>query len=648
MTLALAFERPDLLWALALAAPLVVLHLYRRRRRRLDVAFAPLLAEVAGPAAPLAFWRRLRDLASLLARLLALACLALAAAGPREASASAASRDLVVVLDADVTTLALESATETRFARQVALAKAHLHAADVGRVAVVSAGAIPLAFVPPTTDRAAAAAALDGLRPGFEPADLASAIAVARAAAASLANARVLVISSRAVPGEGDDPALEVVGAGTTDDDVGIVDQKVVPHEDGVRWTVSVTIQNFAATPRARTVALSKGRYVLLGRGRVRHDERRVDLPPRGTAEAVFEVLPAEGGTFVDVWLDEQDAFGVDDLASALLPSFPRPSVLVVHGGRPRPFVAAVLAAMGDSIDREKSGWVPLSDFASAPPRDVTVFDGVPPPSGPWRAGATVVLAPFGDPKAWGDGAPLRPGRAVSEPLVWRAEEGHPLLRGVDLSTAYVAKGTTIDAPGAAGLAFVEGDPVVAEGESGKARWIAFGLDPEGSDLPLRAALPVLLRNAIRRLATAPKAPFRPSYRAGEQIRPRLPLPGAGPFDLAMEARGSHASVLHAAAPRLEPDAEAPEAPYGPARWVTVRQGSETVASTATVDLDSGRDIAPVRAAAAHPAPAAGVGETGSRPWGPWLLLTAALLLLADLLLVVAGERKIARTATAA
>jgi len=42
---AVELENPAALWALALLVPVVLLHLYRRRRRRLEVAFLPLLRE---------------------------------------------------------------------------------------------------------------------------------------------------------------------------------------------------------------------------------------------------------------------------------------------------------------------------------------------------------------------------------------------------------------------------------------------------------------------------------------------------------------------------------------------------------------------------------------------------------------------------
>jgi len=78
-------------------------------------------------------------------------------------------------------------------------------------------------------------------------------------------------------------------------------------------------------------------------------------------------------------------------------------------------------------------------------------------------------------------------------------------------------------------------------------RWIAVGLHPEGSDLPIRAAMPVLLRNAVRRLATPRRAGLPPFLRAGEAVgRPgdapfyadaRIAITGVASRPLAIDAR---------------------------------------------------------------------------------------------------------------
>lgn len=172
---AVSFAEPRALWLLGLALPLLALHLYRKRRVRLLVAFVPLVRESLGPVRPLGGWRRLSDAAPLVARLLALAALALALAGPRPASAAVRPVDLVVVLDADVTTTTVEptgpgdGGGRTRFERGVTLAKALARAHGGGRVGLVVAGATPATPVAPGDDRDAFDRAAEAARPAPGP-----------------------------------------------------------------------------------------------------------------------------------------------------------------------------------------------------------------------------------------------------------------------------------------------------------------------------------------------------------------------------------------------------------------------------------------------------------------------------------------------
>ena len=644
---------PAGLWALALLVPVVLLHLYRRRRRRVEVAFLPLLRETAGATSAQGAWRNVHETASLLLRCAALVAAALALAGPRPALAGPPPKDLVLVIDADVTTRAIEErpgqgCVVTRFAKEVELAKALLAAQGEGRTAIVLAGeAVDL--------RAGfgddAKAALDAVGREFDGrgrADLRAAVRLATGVPSGRSR-RIVVITSRALP-DGLPADVEAMGAGSASEDQGIVDQSVEASPDGVHRTVRLVLHNFTGRPARRGLTgwMEEGKTAF---------EKVVDLPAGTDVPVAFEVRPPHGGGSLRVRLDGADAFPADDRSGAWLAPTTRPTVLVAHAGAPRAFVTAVLDAMGDAIDREGSGFVAVSGLLGASPRDVTIFDGVAPPVGLPPTGGWIFLAPFGAPGAMT--FPFAPGRSVKQPLVWRSKADHPLLRGVDLSATYVARATTIAAPAAEPLAFAEGEPVLAEGTAGAGgRWIAFGLDPEGSDLPLRAALPVLLRNAIRRLGTAPTQMLKPFYRPGEVVRPRLEVPeltrGAvlvlvdmDRFALVADADALvRAEEIRACG---DQDFVGPPMPAGPTpaagRGMALPGGrGEPVAFsdgtaeyyTAFVDLSRDYDITPARPAARPPPPAppAPDREAGARLWRAILVAAAAALLLADLLLL--------------
>ena len=213
----------------------------------------------------------------------------------------------------------------------------------------------------------------------------------------------------------------------------------------------------------------------------------------------------------------------------------------------------------------------------------------------------------------------------------------------MDLSTAFVARGSAIGGEGSRGLAFAEGEAVVAEGEQDGARWMAFGLDPDGSDLPIRAALPVILRNAIRRLAVAPNQPLKPFYRPGEEIIVR---------GTELDRASARLRLVRLDEfPFPKGDAQTPRPPFAPTGgpWLVSlsRATSDGPASdwqSAAVDLDAARDITPARPAAVPPPPAPPAppsDEVASR-WMRILLLAAAVLLLLDLA-AVRGGQKVAR-----
>ncbi|MFV1960121.1 MAG: hypothetical protein ACC662_12000, partial [Planctomycetota bacterium] len=429
-------------------------------------------------------------------------------------------------------------------------------------------------------------------------------------------------LSARALE-EGEAPpegvAVEVEGTGATREDQGFVGFDLVRVRGAPEVRVEVTVRNDAEAARTRTLTL-----------RIGEDEvarRLLPVPGGGSASATFEVEVPRGGAWLTVRFEGRDAFAADDRLEAWLAPPLRPSVLVVRGAAVRPYTRAVIEAMAGDLDLEASGSVAAKDLLRAAPRDVTLVDGVALPAGSLRPGAWIFLAPLG-----GD-LPFDVGEALEEPIVWRTAPDHPLLLDVDLATAYVARAQPLSGPGLEGLAEADGKIVVGEGAREGIRYVALGLDPEESDLPVRTALPLLVRNAIRRLAAAPSDPFRPFYRPGERLRPRRPLP-SGPDVLVSwddTERRAH----------LEVEGKGLEIPAGATGRVEIRapaspDGGTWRGRTAFVDLDPERTIRPVRPPGARPPPSPPASEPRVR-WRRALVAVAILALLLDVLVVLGG-----------
>lgn len=672
---AFEFARPDALYGALLALPIVAFHLYRKRRLRLLVAFVPLLREASAPMRSHGGFARVSEWLRLLLRLLVLAALVLAQAGVRPAGEVArVPTDLVIVLDGDITQRTNEddlegTLIEERFDRSIALAKAHLRAETEGTTALVFAGTVPRTVVAPTSDREAAVTALDALEPAAGDADLAGAIAVAKAMASPERALRIVVVTARELPPGSD--GVETATAGRASDDLGFVDQAVAALPDGIKTRARFVVRNFGSEARSAHVRFA---WMVEGGAEAKAlEERDVPIGPGAEADVVIDVSAPKGGgvltAHVSPAVNARDAFAGNDDAAMVLTPVARPSVLVVHRGEPRPFVRALLTALGDAIDREGSGYVDVERLASATPRDLVVYDGTGPVAGAPRS-AAIYLAPFPT-----DGSPpFQRGRTLTEPIVWRATAEHPLLRGVDLSTVYVATATAIRGEGVEGLAFVEGEAVLAEGGAPGARFVAMGLDAEGSDLPVRAALPVLLKNAIRRLSVLPVTPLPPFVRAGAPITARAPIGGPwslefegmtgyllskrqyrrikGPFrDVSPIPLGPTESVDGApwSVASLSPETPGPAAPPGGPYVMTFRDPASHAlragTRTVSVDLDRRRTIRPARPESPLPGPLPPRPEGDESRWGRLLLALAGALLVLDACLGVLGRRRDRRPA---
>lgn len=637
---------PAALWGLLAGLPILGFHLYFRRRRRVLVPFAPLLVESAGLVRREARFKRLREMTSLLLRLLALAAAVLALGGLRPAEAAAPAPDLFLVIDADVTTAAREEDGALRLEHARRLAQAFVlamptRAGDAlraeGQVAVVRAGTAPQLLLAPTDE---VTRALDTLAlPLFpEPtgADLDAAIATAVGAAAGRPRAEIVVLSARAVraPPLPAHVGLRAVGIGATRDDQGIIDLVVERTGDASVYGVRATVRSDAEGAATRAVV------VTLDGAEIAREE--ATLEPGVPLDVGFDVPAPAAAAWLTIRLAGEDAFPANDRVDARLAPIPLPSVHVVHDGRVRPYTAAVVEALAAEglIDGTRGGYVPAEKLGTVAPADVTVVDGVALPRAALRPGAYVFLAPL-------TGAlPFEIGRRVAEPLIWRTARGHPLIAGLDFRKAYVVRGQSLGGEGLEPLAWAEGLPVIGEGERDGVRYVALGLDPEGSALPTQIALPRLVRNAILRLARAPHVSLAPFYRVGEAVRPRTPLPGGPRARIAWAGPAADPVLAEAAqgvaAGRIDPAGRAWRVPPGATGRVTVTTGEDGPApwtgDTAFLDLDAARSIAPERPAGAAPAPARARTERAVR-WRRGLLALAVLFLLLDLALLVLGRR---------
>ncbi len=648
---ALELARPGMLWGLALGVPILLFHLYHRRRQRISVPFIGLLRDSLGPTRHVSRFKWLREAASLATRLLALGAVVLALGGLRPAEARAPTRDLVIVVDGDVTTAAREPDGRMRVVHGLERAQAHVRAHIEGRVGVVVAGASPVmlngslgeargALLRELDDwivRLGPDARLVGGAPLPVPArqdtDLYEAWQMASEAATGRGAGTVLVLSARAFEPPAGTPT-QLAGAGESCADQRFTGFEFVRTADEPQPLARFRIATDTEGPITRLVRVRLGTRTL--------HEAPVELTA-GAPLTLDVPLPADAGSgWLVGELVGEDALAHGDRVDAWLAPTPRPSVLVVHGGKPRAGPLLALRGLGNAVDWERSGLVALSDFAQAPMADIVLIDGVSLPADALRPGAYLFLAPLGG------ALPFELGEELARPLVWRTESDHPLMRWLDFTAADVQEGVALRGEGLRPLAFADGAVVIAEGQRGPVRYVAIGLDPDSSWLSVQAAVPLLLRRAVLRLATAPTAPLAPFYRVGEPLRPAVVLPGGPDALIRWGAQpGSTSKADGVARARVDPSGRAWQVPAGAHGRVEIEplQGAASAEGetrprfpTAFLDLSTTRSLIPVRAMGELPPPRT---RPPSREddWRRWLVLLAGALLALDLLLLPRARR---------
>lgn len=509
----MTFERPDAWWLLALAAPIVALHLHHRKRRVVEVSSVELWRGLVAGGVGRGRFRSLRDSLALAFLLAALVAFAGAAAGPVTGDAASAPRRIAIVLDGSASmanpTLD-ESARMTRALRKAIEAESRLAPQD--QLSVWLASGTPRVWVEPTTQRGSvdarwrrAVVRMNGMPPAepiamLAPACLTSTVRLALRAANGVADRpTTLLVLTDAVGAA----SLRDVDAGGVDLHVGAVDVEVAPKNSGI---VACDVDPTDATRLLVHVATSDGPpaprdAVLLRDPRgfepkwppVEVARQPLSFDADGNASATFPLDAfAKVGGLCQVRLDPPDDFISDDVAGLVLPAT-KPLAVAVVADKPSPFLVEALRAMPDVVDPARTTLV-------SPNAPNSAFDGV-----------DVAIV---EDALFYEGVPASlaftsKGKTVEKPLLWGVGT-HPILAGVDLSPLRIERAVVLDAVAGYGQQVIiasSAGPVGVATPADRHPRVEFGFRPEATTLPLEAAFPLLVRNALRWLAKPSNAP---------------------------------------------------------------------------------------------------------------------------------------------
>jgi len=501
--------QPWAVWFLAGLPVIVLLYLLKVRRQPATVSTLIFWRRVVQENRRRALFQRLRSVLSLLLHLLIFALIVAALARPTFDRLLRDGTSTVIVLDARLRMQALEADGESRFAKALHRAAAAVRDASPGRqFALITAGPAASVIVPFSDNERVLRTALETLQPTDAGGELDPALDLAETLlAARRGPGRIILFTDRPLPSAAArHPALTIRHLGTPRDNAAITRFATRPLPASPSTSeVLVEVRNF-------------GRGSLETNLEFRYDDRLLDvkplaLAPGGRELLIFPSVPrptaAARGHFTAT-LAAKDALAADNVARVWLPP-PRPvRVLLISAGNA--FLEKALAAdPGTSLELlAPDAW---SDAIGAK-FDVVIFDDFLPPAPPAVSSFYVQKSPFDAP-----GAPLE------QPALTEIDSEHPALRLLDFSQTTILRARTLALPPpgaewtyAAPLRSFDHAVLITGERRGEKplRVAALGIDLTASDLPLRAAFPLLITNTTHWLARVNVKPAD-AVRAGER-----------------------------------------------------------------------------------------------------------------------------------
>lgn len=471
-------------FTLAAILPIIVaLYFLKLRREEQRVSSTYLWRTLVRDMAANAPWQKLKPNLLLLLQLLFLIALIVALARPFVWSETAAGSHLIVVVD----TSASMSATDVspnRLGAAVASARRLIESLpSSSRVTVIDAGAQVRVPVSSATDRGAALAALDALRPGMTNADFASALTLASAVAAREPDSETVILSdghitlpeNLTLAGR-----VQYIPIGKDNNNQALGAFSLQAESGGRTLTAFVQAINYGSQDAQRRLVLRADGQLLTAR----------DLKlEAGKLQAItIPDLPSDARVF-EANLEGQDALAADDHAWAVSPSSEKISARIIGTGNR--FLETALHLL-PNVDLVASN-EPTNQRTNDPTTQLTIFDSTI-PADTLPSGNLFFIAPLRSTEFF-----FVTGR-IDVPTPVAVVPDDPLLRYVDLRDVAIQDATRIALPTWGRAVIVDSKtnaPLLIIGEHNNRRIAILAFDLRRSDLPLRVAFPILMANLL-------------------------------------------------------------------------------------------------------------------------------------------------------
>ncbi len=498
------------------AAAVIGLYLLKLRRRAVPVPYIVLWESLLAEGQATRWFSRLKRFLSLLIALTAVAMLATALGDPRPSSAFLKARNTVVLVDTGLSMQATDvPPSRLDAARDKALELvASMRPQDQMLIAQMHGVTTPVSTM--TSDKRALKRAIKELQATDVCTDFASAYRFALDVLGGRPNPQIVLISDGVFRR---DPELER--------------RLYQPHVDIGFMPVGRRHNNLAITAfSARRHALDKDRSELLvelGNSSTKDQTVRLTLLADQSPihvehmqlqagkqlrqvyddiSAVDRMLEAR----IDMPNDKSDDLTADNRAYARLPERNKARVLCVTRGNLY-LEAALLLDEYLTVETVKP-----AEYAGATGHDVVIFDNFVPTAPP----QTPALYLYPKPED-GHGGPLRVLGTLRRPLFDKLQRDHPLLRWTALRDVNVAEALNVQVqPEDQVVAADRRGPLIVAGTRDQNPFVALTFDLRRSDLPLRAAWPLLLLNIVKWFSSESDA-YLASWRTGQAGQLALP-----------------------------------------------------------------------------------------------------------------------------
>ncbi|HEY4864607.1 MAG TPA: VWA domain-containing protein [Candidatus Dormibacteraeota bacterium] len=461
--------------ALALVSLPAIVLLYFLKVRRPEVRVATLMfwrPHVADRQAN-APWQRLRPGLLLLLQLLAALLLALGLMRPGLIGAAGIASTTVVMIDASPSMEATD-VKPSRFLAAVDRARSIAGQLKPGQeMAVILLGEHAQLLSPPTGDSQSLHAALDRARPGGTAGDFAEGVSLANSILAGKPGGSVQLISDGHSKPPSSPPRIAgeftYLPVGASGENAGI--ETISRSPSG---SVFMRLANYGRGARELKVEMFADGHLV--------DVLPTRLEGNSTADLSWARLPAKT-QLLEARLTPGDALAIDDSAWLVIAEPPKHSVLLVTSENG--FLQRALALRtGLDVTTAKPGQEKAGRY------DLYIYDGYLPP-GKLAGPALLINPPPGS-------GPVPVGNQLDPGGVLPGNVRDPLLRDVSLKDVHVQSASALKEPptGWRTVIGAAADPLLLVHDD-EPRGAVMTFDLHHSDLPLRAAFPILTQNLL-------------------------------------------------------------------------------------------------------------------------------------------------------